>query len=73
MLNIYKITMDCVGHGDYPTRLVAAPDVETAIAAARQSLNQYATDEKGKPVRVIGLDTVGHVDIVANAKVEARN
>lgn len=67
MLRLYKITMDHVGHGHHPSRVVAAPDVETAIAAARASLDKFDTDKDGNPVGVISLDTIGHVDVVANA------
>ena len=67
MLRLYKITMDHVGHGHCPHKQIAAPDVETAIEAMKQSLDRYDVGKDGKPVGVIAVDTITHIDIIANA------
>ena len=69
ILRLYKITMDHVGHGHCPIKQIAAPDVETAIAAMKQSLDKYDVGKDGKPVGVIAVDTITHIDIIANGTV----
>jgi glutamate dehydrogenase/leucine dehydrogenase len=68
MMRLYKITMDHVGHGHCPSKQIAAPDVETAIKVMKQNLDKYHTNRDGTPVDVIAVDTITHIDYIANGK-----
>lgn len=73
MLRLYEIVLDHTGHGNYPTRTVVAPDIDTAIAAVRKDLQHSALDQEGNPVPAIKANMlITKVDLIALNKIKEK-